>query len=171
MSPKHHDYGRHYAEALPDFVAMQGEVVIVECGILKGSGLAIWTDLFPQGRVIGLDIDLSNFEQNHNYLLSRGAFKHNSPQVYEFDGFVENSEYLANILKGDLIDFFIDDASHTTTSIIATFRSVKDYLAEKFLYAIEDNDGVEPHFRKEFPEYSTFVCGRGQLTLVTPRES
>ncbi len=63
MSPLRHNYGRYYEHALRPFVGRE-DVTLVELGILTGIGLAVWTDLFPHGRIIGLDIDLSHFAQN-----------------------------------------------------------------------------------------------------------
>ena len=80
MSPFYHGYGETYAEFLKPFLANRMKrITLVEVGILNGSGLAIWCDLFPNARVIGLDLDLSNFERNRPFLESKGAFEKNPP--------------------------------------------------------------------------------------------
>ena len=168
MSPRYHGYAKSYQKALAGFLNQQGRVVLAELGILRGTGLAIWADLFPQGRIIGLDIDLSNFDNNYNNLVSLGAFKANVPEVYLYDGFVDNRNHLKNLLNGDQIDIFIDDASHNSNSILTTFHSVKCYLAENFVYVVEDNRDIAANFRDQYPEYSYFVSGCGQLTIITP---
>ncbi|MDE0309038.1 MAG: glycosyltransferase family 25 protein [Acidiferrobacterales bacterium] len=71
----HHGYAVHYAEFLKPYVKDRDRrFVICEFGILKGTGLAIWCDLFPNARCIGFDVDLSNIEKNMDDLLQRGAF-------------------------------------------------------------------------------------------------
>src|SRR5690606_19043130 len=50
-NPRVHNYAPTYAENLPD---TESRIVIVELGILRGVGLAVWCDLFPNARVIGL---------------------------------------------------------------------------------------------------------------------
>lgn len=80
----HHGYGMTYARYLALFVGQSG-LTVAEFGILKGTGLAIWCDLFPNARVIGFDIDLSHFLDNRTSLERRGAFQKNAPEVYEFD--------------------------------------------------------------------------------------
>jgi hypothetical protein len=81
-NPRVHNYAPTYAENLPD---TDSQIVIVELGILRGVGLAVWCDLFPNARVIGLDVDLSHFSENEANLRKRGAFQQNSPSVFEFD--------------------------------------------------------------------------------------
>ncbi len=117
-------------------------MVFIECGILKGSGLAIWADLFPMhagARIIGLDIDLSHYKLNFNNLMRIGAFKSGAPEVYEYDTYLDDSERLATILRGDKINVFIDDASHTDESILMNIKNVRKFLANDFVYIIEDN--------------------------------
>jgi hypothetical protein len=56
-----HQYAEHYAKELTRLLGRKpdGDLVIAEVGILKGTGLAVWCDLFPKAIVLGLDIDLS----------------------------------------------------------------------------------------------------------------
>ena len=157
MSPLHHDYGRLYEDILAPFVHCRHRLTIVECGILRGTGLAIWSDLFPQGRIVGLDIDLGHFNSHYDKLISRGAFSNGYPELYEYDSYVDNRTFLANILKGDAIDIFIDDASHSNESILTNFRSAKIHLARNFVYVIEDNLPVYDHFKNEFPQFTTII--------------
>jgi len=68
MSPFRHGYGKCYAEFLkPLLMNLENQhITLVEIGILNGSGLAIWCDLFPRARVIGFDIDLSPLSKTRN---------------------------------------------------------------------------------------------------------
>ena len=77
----HHGYANHYARFLEPYVKNRGDrIVICEVGVLEGTGLAIWCDLFPNARCIGLDIDLSNIKGNMDNLRGLGAFGENSPE-------------------------------------------------------------------------------------------
>ena len=77
-----------------------GTLIIAEFGILKGTGLAIWCDLFPDARVIGLDIDLGHFEENRSTLERRGAFKQNKPELHEYDQLVPGDDEAAADSRG-----------------------------------------------------------------------
>ena len=76
-----HGYAQEYARYLKLF-DFENRLVIAEFGILKGNGLAIWCDLFPNARILGFDIDTSHFEENRQNLLDRGGFSSNSPEIH-----------------------------------------------------------------------------------------
>ena len=165
MSPRHHNYGRLYARYLPPFLDKGTSVTLIEVGILEGTGLAIWSDLFPKGRIIGLDIDLSHFNSNLGRLIDLGAFKARNHEVHAFDGFVDNTGFLADVLRGNTVDIAIDDASHANDSILTTFESVRPFLAENFLYVIEDNKRVHCELARKYPQFR--IDSFGALTMVT----
>ena len=50
MSPYAHNYAAQYSKYLKRFLNRH-PITLVEIGILKGSGLAIWSDLFPNGEI------------------------------------------------------------------------------------------------------------------------
>ena len=164
----HHLYARRYAKYLKPFVDKGKPITLVEVGILKGSGLAMWCELFPDSRIIGLDIDLSHTQNNMDYLKSKGAFKENEPELYEFDQFKDNRELLSNILKGDKIDVIIDDGFHSVESILKTIKSVLPHLSKKFVYFIEDNEEVHNHLKNLYPEY--LIKYNDRLTIVIPKK-
>ena len=165
MNSRRHDYGRIYARYLRPFLEDGPPVTLVEVGVLRGTGLAIWSDLFPDGRVIGLDIDLTHFESNLGRLVRLGAFEARNQEVHLFDGFVDNSQYLVQILQGDSVDIVIDDASHVDESILATFESFRERLARKFVYFVEDNKDVHSELMRRYPQYC--VDSFSQMTVVT----
>lgn len=166
MSAQHHGYAAKYAEYLLPAVRSGRHVVLVEVGILKGSGLATWSDLFPKGRIIGFDIDLSHTRANMENLKARGAFKNSNMELHEFDQLLDNRSMLRNILGRDKIDVLIDDGAHTEAAILATMRSVQPHLAEDFVYLIEDNETVASSIAAEFPDLTLDRCG--ELTVATP---
>jgi len=169
MSNIHHGYARTYAKYLNSFVQDQGLIVLAEIGILKGAGLAIWSDLFEKGRILGFDIDLDHIRQNMKFLKERGAFKNGDPELYEFDQFQDNEKLLLDVLHGDKLNICIDDGFHSNETIITTLQSVIPHLAEKFVYFIEDNADVHKVLRVLYPNLK--VDSFGQFTVISPLSS
>ena len=160
----HHSYAADYSRCLSRFVGKN--IVLAEFGILRGTGLAIWCDIFADARVIGFDIDLSHFRNNLDYLKSRGAFESNSPELHEYDQFLDNREYLRGVLSKAKIDVCIDDGLHSEATIIATLDSVLPHLAEDFVYIVEDNDEIYPLLRDRYSQLKVENCG--YLTVLLP---
>jgi hypothetical protein len=120
MSLAHHGYAPIYARYLAPFIGARN-LTVAEFGILKGTGLAIWCDLFPDARVIGFDIDLSYFEEDRDALVKRGGFGRNQPDLHEYDQFVSGRERLGQILGSSTLDIVMDDGYHSTKSIVTTW--------------------------------------------------
>ena len=158
-----HGYASIYSEYLQPYIGKQ--LTLVEIGILKGTGLAIWCDLFPQARVIGLDIDTSHARENMPMLQAQGAFTKNKPELYEFDQFVDNRELLRDILGDSLIDVCIDDGNHSKRSILSTLASVTPNLNANFVYFVEDNKQVHADIAAEYPEAK--VKSIGAMTIIS----
>ncbi len=168
MSKVEHNYAPVYSKFLTPFLANKNKkIILLEVGILKGTGLAIWSELFPNGRIIGLDIDLSHIHKNMENIKSLGAFQNNNIELYEFDQFNDNREKLDNILKGDKIDIIIDDGLHWNETIINTIKSVKPFLADIFMYFIEDNSKIYEVLINMYPEY--IISCYDQITVMTNR--
>ena len=161
----HHGYAPQYSQYIQAYLTTAEPLVVVEIGILKGTGLAIWSDLFPESRVIGLDIDLTHVRGNLPNLRASGAFAKKDVEVYEFDQFVPNRVYLGQLLAGDRIDICIDDGVHRPDAILTTIDSVIPHLNDQFVYFIEDNAKIHGEIRRRYPDYS--VESYGELTVVT----
>ncbi len=174
----HHRYAGAYARYLEPFVVRAGperespeRLTIVEVGTLYGTGLALWCELFPASRIIGLDIDTEPYYANQRNLRERGAFAHNVPELYVFDQLdtgPRNRERVSQLLLNERFDICIDDGLHSNRSILNTMSLLAPYLAERFLYVIEDNSGVHRHVRARYPQFK--VESEGELTIVTPGE-
>ena len=142
MSPLFHGYGHAYEEFIKFLFARRNDpLTIIEVGILNGSGLAIWCDLFPNSRIIGLDIDLRNFQSNRHFLDSVGAFSLNQPEVYEFDQLdpVKAARTLDKVLGSAKVEMVIDDGCHSIESIRLTFEALAPRMSPNSIYFIEDN--------------------------------
>ena len=171
MSPHYHGYGRCYAKYLKPFITapVSERLTLVEVGILNGNGLAIWCDLFPDARVVGLDIDLSNFQANRKNLEQMGAFQKNVPEVYYFDqlDLIKAGDVLRNILGEGRIAIAIDDGCHSIESIKITYEAIRPLLAKNFVYFIEDNYDTYDHLAHRHREY--YWTTRGEITVSTNR--
>lgn len=160
----HHGYAPLYARFLAPFLEDEA-LIVAEFGILEGTGLAIWCDLFPDSRVIGLDIDLSHFAVKRSELVRRGAFGRNQPELHEYDQLVANQDLLGEILAGRRLDIVIDDGLHSLRSILTTWRSVKPHLSSRFVYFIEDYENLLDACGDEFAPFH--CCSQGLLTVIS----
>ena len=161
-----HAYGPFYEKVMRQFIGCS--VTLVEIGILRGVGLAIWSDLFPTGRIIGLDIDLSHFRQNLPDLRNQGAFSNNNVEVHEFDQTDCGPERLGKILGHTNVDIVIDDGMHTRDAISNTYDAMQHSLKQKFLYVVEDShDAVDvlPIDRRRHR-----IIQEGEICAILPRE-
>ena len=167
MSPFFHGYGQTYEEFLKPFMAhREKRLTLIEVGILNGSGLAIWCDLFPNARVIGLDIDLANFAANRPMLEAAGAFSKNKPELFGFDQLDEPKakRVLAEVLGETKVDMAIDDGLHSMESIRITLNAMIGHMAERFVYFIEDHFDTYDALASAYPQYRW--SQRGEMTVL-----
>lgn len=162
----HHSYGAIYSQFFAPFLVSRfDKLTILEIGILNGIGLALWSTLFPNSDIIGLDIDLSHFSDNIANLKSKGAFPVQDAEVYVFDQFADGTDKIGEIVGCRRIDIVIDDGVHYIDAIVNTARAVKPFLKDHFVYFVEDNDRVSEALKYEFP--SCEVKQFGELTVCS----
>ena len=151
-----HGYADDYSRVLPDTAER-----IVEMGILAGSGLAVWSNIYPDAEIVGLDIDLSHFSKNREYLKEQGAFPNNDPITLVFDELDPQSwENLVNTVPLASVDVFIDDAMHDTETILFAFALGKKFVKSGGVYIIEDNNEVGKVLADRYPHYGYYVNDR-----------
>jgi hypothetical protein len=68
-------------------------------------------------------------------------------------------------LGPDKLDICIDDGFHSVESILTTMKSVYPYLADSFVYFIEDNDAVHREIRESYPDLTVEISG--EMTVVS----
>lgn len=154
MSVLFHNYSDNYAEYLKPLRYSKNTIKVLEVGILKGTGLAIWDDYFENKKIYGFDYELENIQQNMNNLIKLGAFRKELPTLKFFDQFADNSETLKVTFGVDKIDVVIDDGYHSDESIINTFNELQPYLNANFVYFIEDNANAWKQLSVMFPDYN-----------------
>lgn len=165
-----HKYAKNYSTFLSEFIKDRFKpYVIVECGILRGTGLAIWSTLFPNAQIIGLDIDLNHTKNNLSFLKTKGAFTSGTLELYEFDQFADNKELIEQILNDRKIDIAIDDGFHSDTTILNTYKDLSPHLNDKFCYFIEDNKTVHNILNHKIHNYEIYY--HKQLTIITNKNA
>ena len=163
-----HNYSVKYSQYLEPLRHSKKTIYLLEVGILKGTGLAVWDEYFDNKKIYGFDYDLGNFEQNRNYLLELGAFSKELPTLRFYDQFADNSKTLEETFVSQKIDVVIDDAYHSDQSIINTFNELQPYLNESFVYFIEDNRTAWKKLQIRYPQYN-FDYNDNELTVVTKK--
>jgi len=58
-----HDYSGKYSEYLSPLLYSKKPIRIIEFGILRVTGLAVWTEYFNNKEFHGFDYNLRNFEK------------------------------------------------------------------------------------------------------------
>lgn len=149
-----HNYSKEYSWYLKPLRISRKQINVLEVGILKGTGLAVWDEYFDNKKIYGFDYDLGNFYENKNNLIKLGAFKKQLPTLKFFDQFSDNSNTLNTIFASEKIDVVIDDAYHSDESIINTFTELQPYLNVQFIYFIEDNSSAYKKLEIKFPQYN-----------------
>lgn len=169
MSPQRHNYAAGYAGVLTELIGAGAQTedfegAIVEIGILKGTGLGIWSELFPRATVIGLDVDTTLFARN------RGNLARESPNVeralvYEFDQFNPTFEWW-NLAGRPELDLVIDDGYHSTLASLYTLaRFVQSCrFSPNARYVVEDIPNFASQVESNFPGLS--ADSDGEFTVV-----
>lgn len=141
---------------------------IVEMGIFTGTGLAMWSVLYPEADIIGLDVDVDRYEEHKATLLSQGAFGAGLPKVIEFDELCDESwNALALQLPEGSVDVWIDDAIHRTDVILQAWQRAEKFMAPRSVYIIEDNDSIPNTMKKRYEGVAGYeVLTEGRLTAI-----
>lgn len=105
------------------------KINLLELGVFKGGSLLMWRDYFPNGNIVGIDINLpKNFPA--------------TDRIHLFEGSQTDLEFLTGVSKKTApngFDIIIDDASHMgALSKISFWHLFNNYLKPGGVYAIED---------------------------------
>ena len=109
------------------FVARETPVALLEIGIQDGGSLEIWQKVFPRGSSFtGIDID------------PRVASLQYGASIDVKVGDASDQQVLDGLLADATFDVIIDDGSHISKHIIATFVALFPRLRPGGVYCIED---------------------------------
>lgn len=99
-----------------------------------GGSLRMWKEYFSNAKIFGIDIIDKSF--------------HNQGRIKTFFGNQSDKDFLKAIIAkiGDL-DIVIDDGSHRSPDVLASFNVLFPSLSKEGIYVIED---VQTSYRKEW---------------------
>lgn len=126
-----HRYTEHYERHLKHLRSK--EFTLLEIGIggyrrdlAGGASLRMWKAFFPKAQIIGLDIEDKSFVDEE--------------RIRTYQGSQTDEDMLHRIVAdaGGDVQVIIDDGSHRSQHIRATFRVLFPLLADGGIYAIED---------------------------------
>ena len=101
--------------------------VMLEIGVKGGGSLAMWKAyLGDEAKVVGLDIDAD-------------CKKHEADGIEIFIGGQQDDHVIKTIIeKYPIIDIVLDDGSHKSPHMIATFLNMYDHVQPYGVYMVED---------------------------------
>ena len=101
--------------------------VMLELGVMGGGSLAMWKEYFGHGcKIIGLDINPE-------------CKKHEGADIEIFIGGQADEAVLTSLLeKYPKIDVILDDASHSSPNMIASFNFLYERVQPRGVYMVED---------------------------------
>lgn len=122
---------------------------ILELGVKEGGSLALWSVLFPDAHIIGIDNDINQISNSSlKYFVDNNIIVlHASCLQLE----IVNPFLSRKFPEG--IDLIIDDASHTIDDTRINFSSYFDRVTHDGMYVIEDWKSLHPIHRKVLLDY------------------
>ncbi|MHC5306250.1 glycosyltransferase [Bartonella sp. LJL80] len=143
LSDKWENYIKIYNKHFEFFVKNNLPVSVLEIGVQNGGSLQIWKKFFPDNSTFtGLDIDpkCANLNLGNN--------------IEVFCCNAADSNKLHSVLADRKFDIIIDDGSHRSPDILATFFSCLKLLNPGGIYVVEDlhcsyDQNFEGGFRKK----------------------
>jgi|ERR1041384_591620 hypothetical protein len=124
---EHPHYLKNYEDFFGHLVAQP--VRLLELGIKKGGSLLLWRDYFPQGVIVGLDLDPVQLDDS-------------SGRIFTYQGAQEDTALLDRIAQErapDGFDVIIDDCAHIgVLARISFWHLFEHHLKSGGIYVIED---------------------------------
>ena len=131
--PQSHNYVRDYE---PLFAPLRDkQLTLLEIGVLNGASIQMWSDYFPNGKIVGVDKDLKQFTWRPNVLLLQAN--------------VSTGEILQQVAEhAGPLDIVIDDGSHNHGDHMIALFELMQFLEPDGMYFIEDLHG--DHITKQY---------------------
>ena len=147
-----HDYMRHYQRVL------EGRKVrsLLEIGVQSGASLAVWSEVFPDARICGIDIDpdCGAFDLGFDVLAGRAGTE---------------PEQWFNAFDGRQFDVIIDDGSHLASDTEANLAVWAPRLAPGGIYVIEDTVIGSTSWVQSLNETVTMLLAAGLTPFAVER--
>jgi hypothetical protein len=144
-SSREHDYLSFYEVFFEGI--RQSRTNVLEIGVLFGASLRMWEEYFPNGVVVGADID-------------PGVKSLSTPRIFTEVIDQSNIEDLVQLgVRHGPFDIIIEDGSHLWEHQITTFRTLFPFLNNGGHYVVED-------LHTNFGSYTTQCQGSASLSMV-----
>jgi cephalosporin hydroxylase len=118
-----------YADFYQQYIGHLNPKLILEIGVLEGGSLRAWTEIFPNARIVGIDIDEKIALANQDLTI--------------FVGDQLDKVFLDEVINYiGIPDITIDDGGHTRLQQTTTFKHLYPKLNSGNLYIIEDLETV-----------------------------
>jgi len=133
-----HDYLRAYERFL---LHLPLTANVLEIGVRTGCSLAMWSEYFPLGEIVGIDKNIGSFSQYRQVFELHGAFSHDNVRVLQANASDESvHEHLNKAgVPPEFADVIVDDANHWAKDQLARFEIFfPRLLAKGGVYLIED---------------------------------
>jgi predicted O-methyltransferase YrrM len=142
-----HNYTPTYHKLLAPY--REQVKAVLEIGVNYGPSLRMWSDYFPNARIIGLD-------SNADCLFSDGRIECFAADQNNAES-LEGALTLAGIPKYDLI---VDDGSHEEHHQVFSANVLSRYLAPNGVYVIEDItwDCKPEHYLSQIHGYEAYTA-------------
>lgn len=134
-------------------------LVVWEIGVFRGGSLELWSNYFgPMTTVIGIDIDPA-------------CAAISGPNIHVRIGSQSDTEFLSGIIdEFGTPDIIIDDGSHQSADIKASFQFLYPRLSKNGIYIIEDqHTAYWPEFGD--PENSFIVSAKRMIDQLNADHS
>lgn len=143
MKPDGHNYAPVYARYLSRLLKKGVQPTIVETGILTGTGLAMWSSIFPGSNIYGFDWKTETYEHFLESLKRKG-FNDSHVFVNRMDQTKDNSLVLDSVFRQNVHpNVIIDDGLHNVKASEHTYWEFQHFLAADFVYFVEDLRSAE----------------------------
>jgi len=153
FNPESHDYAAIYSKYLSQMPLNDAAHTIVELS-KSGDGLAIWSEVFPRSSLYGFNVNTDHWGthqlKDDSYWknldnLKKGGFDNSQILVQTLEQVINNTELLQSTFgsKGVHPNIIIDDGYHSPDPGWFTFRVFYPFLADHFMYFIEDIEKEE----------------------------
>jgi len=121
-SSTYHGYMPHYERYLKG-MDVRG---VLEIGVAGGESMRMWCELFPNARIVGVDID------------PRSIGRHGSRAIVEIIDQTDEEKMADLVSRYPAFDLIVDDGSHLIPDSISTLESLWPALASGGVYVAED---------------------------------
>eukprot|EP00928_Gymnodinium_smaydae_P030585 TRINITY_DN22704_c0_g1_i1.p1 TRINITY_DN22704_c0_g1~~TRINITY_DN22704_c0_g1_i1.p1 ORF type:complete len:218 (-),score=25.70 TRINITY_DN22704_c0_g1_i1:720-1373(-) len=142
---------------------------VLELGVRAGCSLAMWSEYFPFGTIVGVDRGLTKFEGLYPTLKRNGAYSHNNVHTI-----LANAtdpallrELAARGFANHFADVIVDDANHWAHDQLRRFEMLfPEVLRPGGVYIIEDVHIQAEHERdgRSVREYMVALSEKSYLT-------